>query len=317
MNKKRYLVIVGIVVAAVALTILFYTMLTNHRPAITSLAADPERGFPSGSCQIVCNATAPDGDKLSYGWSACGGEIAGEGANVTWTAPDSLGSYNITVIVMDSRGRAVTDHLTIDVRGDRPPAINDLVASADWTTPSGNLEVTCNATDPEGDALSYQWTASAGSVSGAGAIVTWAAPEETGVYYITVVVKDVFGLRDTRFVPLSVDRSAPPTIENLTVTAQEPKYLKRIGTKYIAGRTKKYDIACNVSDTSGGVSYNWSCESGVISQISEDGSTITWTAPDETLDSTSIIVIVSDDAGNRVARGICLHVAACTSCTFG
>ena len=108
MNKKRYLVIVGIVVAAVALSILFYTMLANHRPVITSLEAEPERVLPRGSCQIVCNATDPDGDELIYGWSAGGGGITGEGATVTWTAPGSVGSYNVTVIVIDSRGGEVT-----------------------------------------------------------------------------------------------------------------------------------------------------------------------------------------------------------------
>jgi len=318
MNKKKYLVIVGIVAAAVALTILFYTMLTNHHPVIASLAAEPDTIFNLDSCGIVCNATDADGDELTYTWSASEGELGGRGAVVNWTPPQySVGSYNITVTVTDSRGNAVTDYVTVAVKANYPPTVNGLVASADWTAPSGNLEVACNATDPDGDALSYQWTATGGSVSGTGATVTWTAPEETGVYNITVVAKDVYGYHDTRVIPVSVDLVAPPTIENLTVIAEEPKYLKIIGGKYIVGRTKTYYIACNISDTSGAVSYSWSCEDGVISQISEDGSTITWTAPDQTIISSPIMVIVSDAAGNRVARGICIHVASCTSCTFG
>jgi hypothetical protein len=115
MNKKRYLIIVGIVVAAVLISILFYTMLANHRPVITSLEAEPERVLPSGSCQIVCNATDRDGDELSYGWSADGGGITGEGATVTWTAPNSEGSYNVTVTVTDGRGGEVMNQVTITV----------------------------------------------------------------------------------------------------------------------------------------------------------------------------------------------------------
>ena len=114
-KKKRYLLIMGIVAAAVLLSILFYTMLANHRPAITSLAAEPERVLPSGSCQIVCTASDRDDDELSYGWSADGGGITGEGATVTWTAPNSEGSYNVTVTVTDGRGSEVMNQVTITV----------------------------------------------------------------------------------------------------------------------------------------------------------------------------------------------------------
>jgi len=115
MNKKRYLVIVGIIAAVVLLSTLFYTMLANHRPAITSLAAELERVLPSGSCQIVCTASDRDGDELSYEWSASGGGINGEGATVTWTAPNSEGSYNVTATVTDGRGGEVMNQVTITV----------------------------------------------------------------------------------------------------------------------------------------------------------------------------------------------------------
>jgi hypothetical protein len=222
MNKKKYLLIIGIVAAAVAISILSYSMLVSHGPTIASLEA-PETVIPSGSCQVVCNATEPDGDELRYGWSTTGGAIAGEGATITWTAPQSVGSYNVTVIVIDGRGGEVTDYVTITVK-------------------------------------------------------------------------------------------APPTIEKLTVTAKEPTYLVTTSSGYTVARAKQYDIACNVSDTSGGVFYHWFCESGVISG---EGSTITWTAPDESLTSTMVTVIVSDVAGNMVPKSIVFRVASCTSCTFG
>jgi hypothetical protein len=314
MSKKGYLVIVGIVVAAVALSILFYTMLGNHRPAITSLKVEPERVLPLGSCQIVCNATDRDGDELSYGWSANGGAITGEGATVTWTAPGSAGSYNVTVIVLDSCGGGVMKKVTIEVRTNRPPTINSLVANANWTTPLGSIQVTCDATDPDGDELSYVWTTTGGNISGTGAVVNWTAPQEVGICNVTVVVRDGHGREDTRFISLSVATSPPPTIQNLTVIAKEPKYLKTTSSGYTVGRTKQYDIACNVSDPSGVVSYNWSCEKGVISG---EGSMITWTAPDESLDKTTVTVIVSDAVGDMVSRSIVFKVASCNACTFG
>jgi len=314
MNKKRWLVIVVIVAAALLLSILFDTMLANHRPAITSLEA-PERVLPSGNCQIVCNTSDRDGDELSYNWSASGGEISGEGATVTWTAPQSEGSYNVQVWVTDGRGIEVMKQVTIEVRANWPPQINSLVADATWTLPSGSLQVTCNASDPDGDELSYEWIATAGNISGTGAVVNWTAPREVGIYDITVVVKDGYGGEDIKWIKLSVATGTPPIIENLIVTAKEPKYLKEGTTRnydYKVGRTKEYDIECIVSDTSIGLSYEWSCEDG---EISRGGSMITWTAPD-TPGYFTVTVIVSDVTDNRVSKSIVFYVVSCTSCNF-
>ncbi len=316
MNKKRWLVIIVIVVAAVLLSILFDTMLANHRPAITSLEAEPERVIPSGSCQIVCTASDRDGDELSYNWSASGGEINGEGATVTWTAPDSAGSYNVTVTVTDGRGGEVMSQVIITVRANKPPTITSLVADAVWTTPSGSLQVTCTASDPDGDELSYEWSTTGGNISDTGAVVNWTAPKEAGIYHVTVVVIDGHGEEDTRSVYLSAATGTPPTIEDLIVTA-EHKYLKENTTgdyDYKVGKTKEYYIECVVSDTSVGVSYDWLCDDG---EISGDGSMITWTAPDTSDIDVTVTVIVSDGADNMVSKSVVLRVVRCSSCTFG
>jgi len=315
--NKRWLVTIVIVAAAVILAIILNTMLANHRPAIIGLDAHPEKIVPLGSCQIVCTASDADNDELSYNWSASGGEINGEGDTVAWIAPDSAGSYNVTVKVTDSRGGEVRDYVIIEVRANEPPTIISLVADADWTLPSGNIQVTCTASDPDGDELSYEWTADGGDISGTGTVVNWTAPQEIGVCNITVVVKDGYGQEDTKSVILSTSTGTPPTIEDLIVTA-EHRYLKENGTgyDYKVGKEQDYDIKCTVSDPSVGVSYNWSCEDGEISSISEDGSTITWTAPDKTSVEIAVTVIVSDVADNSVSKSTVLYVVPCSTCTF-
>jgi predicted secreted protein len=317
MSKRRYLVIVGIVVVVVGVSILSYTMLANHLPVITSLAAEPEGVPPLGGCQIVCNATASHGGKLSYNWSASGGAITGEGATVDWTAPNSAGSYNVTVTVTDSHGVAVTDYVTIPVRANTPPIITGLAASAAWTSPSGSLQMACNASDPDGDNLSYEWTVAGGKVSGAGEAVNWIAPKAVGAYNVTVVVKDGHGGKDTRTIVLCVDRSTPPTIENIVVTPKGHIYLRKgtaAGSDYDVWINKEYDIECVASNTSGELSYDWSCTAG---GISGEGSTITWTAPNQTSVTTTVAVIVFDDAGNSIARNIVFHVPSCTCGSWG
>jgi len=312
MNKKRWLVIIVIVAAAIVLAILFDAMLANHRPAITGLEAEPERVIPSGSCQIACNASDRDGDELSYNWSASGGEINGEGATITWTAPHPAGSYNVAVTVTDGRGGEDVDYVIITVRANRSPTITSLTANAAWILPSGSLNVTCDASDPDGDELSYEWTASGGDISGTGPEVIWTAPEEVGIYYVTVVAEDGHGSSDTRTLSTSVATGQPPNIEALLVTA-EHCYLKTYSWGYKVGKEQKYNIECIVSDTSGELSYNWSCDGG---DISGEGSMITWIAPNTVVEVT-VTVTVSDIAHNMVSKNISLNVVSCSKCTFG
>ena len=312
MNKKRFLVIIVIVAAAVLLTILFDTMLANHPPAITSLEA-PERVIPFGSCQIICIATDRDGDELSYNWSINGGEINGAGATVNWTAPLSSGSYNVTVIVTDGRGGMVIDYVTVTVRANNPPTITSLVADVNWTLPSGSIQVTCTASDPDGDELSYEWSTTGGDISGIGAVVNWTAPEEVGIYDITVVVNDGQASNDTGSVTIIAATGTLPIIENLNVTAKEPKYLKETSDGYKVGKGKEYYIECISSNTSGELAYEWLCDGG---EISGEGSLITWTAPDTSGDVT-VKVIVFDVAGNMDSESIVFDVVSCSSCTFG
>jgi len=316
MNKKRLSIIIGIVVVVVVLVVVFDTLLANHLPAIASLTA-PERVVPSESCEIVCNATDSDGGELSYNWSASAGELNGEGATVTWIAPDSVGSYNITVTVTDGRGgdliAHVTDYVIIEVRRNQGPRIESVVADADWSRPSDALQVTCSASDPDDDELDYNWTATDGHIAGTGAVVNWTAPEQAGRYDITVVTTDGHDRSDTRKLYTSVVTGEPPDIEPLHVTA-EHCYLKAYSWGYKVGKEQKYDIECIVSDTSAAVSYDWLCEDGTISG---EGSMIAWTAPNENLYRTTVTVVVSDTAGDMVCKSVLLEVVNCSPCTFG
>jgi hypothetical protein len=310
--KKNRLVIISAVIV-VAAVLFLASSCNSQRPVITSLEAEAEWAVPLGSLQVTCNASDREGDELSYSWSTSGGEINGEGAMVTWTAPDSAGSYDVTVTVTDGRGGEATKQVTITVRANEPPYINSLVADADWTIPSGSLQVTCNATDPDGDELSYEWSASGGSITGADAAVNWVAPEEIGIYDITVVVDDGRGGNATRTIGLRASNGTPPVIEGLNVTAKEPKYLKETTTGYKVGKTKEYYIECIASNASGELVYEWSCDGG---EISGEGSLITWTAPNTEGDVT-VTVVVTDVADNIVSKSIIFNVVPCSACIFG
>jgi len=318
MNKKRCLVIIVIVTASVLLLTPSCEMgnlppfgTVNYQPIIHSLEAEAYWIAPSGSIQVTCSASDHDGDKLSYEWTTTGGNITGTGPEVIWTAPEEVGMYDITVVVIDSHNSEDAESVTITVGDNRPPTITSLVADADWTTPLGTIQVTCTASDPDSDELSYEWSTTGGDISGTGTAVNWISPEEVGIYDITVVVNDGQGGNDTGSVTLIAATGTLPIIENLIVTAKEPKYLKETSTGYKVGKTKEYYIECVVSDTSGLV-YEWSCTGG---EVSGGDSMITWIAPDTSGDVT-VTIIVFDVTGNMDNESIVFEVVSCTSCTF-
>jgi hypothetical protein len=194
----------------------------------------------------------------------------------------------------------------------RQPAITSLAAEAPgWTAPLGSLEVTCNASDLDGDALSYTWVAEAGEISGTGPDAVWIAPEEVGMYDIVVVVDDGRGGETAASVPLISSNGPPPVIDDIVVSANHT-YLKETATGYKVAREYDYRFECLASATSGELVYEWSCTDG---EISGQGSVITWTAPN-LAGTDTMTVKVFDGLGNWVKKTVSLEVVPCAECAF-
>ena len=86
----------------------------NQPPVIDRLFSEYRQVKRSTATPVECSARDPDGDELGYSWSAAGGTITGEGAAVSWAAPEKSGTYTITVTVADGRGGQATE--TIDIK---------------------------------------------------------------------------------------------------------------------------------------------------------------------------------------------------------
>lgn len=195
----------------------------------------------------------------------------------------------------------------------RLPTITNLEAEAEWIAPSADVQLTCTASDPDGNGLTYAWIATGGDISGTGSVAVWTAPGEVGIYDITVVVDDGHNGEDTAFLTLIASNGPPPSIDNMTVTAKEPKYLKTTSTGYKVGKTKEYYIECVASAANGELVYEWSCNGG---EISGAGSVINWTAPD-TSGYVTVTAKVFDGAGNWVRKNVVFEVVDCSPCEFG
>jgi Tol biopolymer transport system component len=85
------------------------------KPTITASATTIKSG---GTVNLTASSTDPDGDTLTYTWSADGGSFSSTtGDTTTWTAPSVLGdqSYTISVEVSDGKGGKNNNSVAISV----------------------------------------------------------------------------------------------------------------------------------------------------------------------------------------------------------
>jgi len=74
--------------------------------------------------------------------------------------------------------------------GNQSPIITSLTAEPGKVDPGGTSTITCTATDPDGDNLSYTWSVTDGTFSGTEKIILWKAPNADGEFVISVTVYD-------------------------------------------------------------------------------------------------------------------------------
>ena len=92
-----------------------------NRPPTVSISCDPCEVETGEEVRLRANASDPDGDPLTYRWSAPTGDFQDSADRVTtrWTAPDQSGSVPINVIVTDGQGGSASD--TESIRVTTPP----------------------------------------------------------------------------------------------------------------------------------------------------------------------------------------------------
>jgi hypothetical protein len=91
----------------------------NTAPVVDSISANSTQAAAGEIVGIDVVASDADGDPLTYIYEATAGIITGTGASVDWTAPETEGTYTITVKVndgiMDSNTKSVDIIVSFDV----------------------------------------------------------------------------------------------------------------------------------------------------------------------------------------------------------
>ena len=88
----------------------------NRNPTVGPITANPPVVEPGQTTNLSATATDPDGDPLTFRWTAPAGTFSNPNAlNTVWTAPNTPGNQTLTLTVTDPRGGSATSTITIPV----------------------------------------------------------------------------------------------------------------------------------------------------------------------------------------------------------
>ncbi len=177
----------------------------NRPPRVRALVALDSTLARNETTTLHCTPDDAETASPSVAWSVTGGTLVQNGRTATFSAPE-VGAYGVTCAVTDGGGRTASSTLTLAVVANQAPTGAVATATPDVLDPGATATLTCAASDPDGDALSYTWGVTAGSVSGTGASVTFTAPDAPGVVTATCTASDPTGASTTAVVPVVVGR---------------------------------------------------------------------------------------------------------------
>lgn len=166
----------------------------NYPPRIKSLAIDDTVALINTITPVFCTAEDRESTELTYQWFVNGDTLEGN-ETLNWPVPVDTGYYEIRCVVSDEG--SLNDEKTITVKVvekiNFPPVIEEIIAQPRSMLLGETSQVTCIASDANGDELTYFWHSVGGSFTGSGNTVNWQAPDEQGAFYIHCIVTDVDG----------------------------------------------------------------------------------------------------------------------------
>lgn len=187
-----------------------------NRPPVIQQITGASDLLAATTADITCVATDPDGDKLTYAWTADNGTLQGSGPTISWTSPETMGKYNISVTAADGRGGEVTQVYAVrvimnadgSITADAPAVLKMSLPSKDTVIAAKRVRIwtsspiECIVEGEDAGNLKYSWTSANGKLQagkglslegGTARKVNWIAPGAGGDYIVYVTVTDGSG----------------------------------------------------------------------------------------------------------------------------
>ena len=186
----------------------------NH-PPVAACSADKPSVY-QGSNDVIgihVNATDADNDPLTYAYTATGGTVEGTGPDGRWNSSGlAIGSYTVNAKVDDGRGGTATCSADVQVtkRPNRPPVIS-CAPERNPILAGERVAINSTASDPDGDPITYSYSASGGQISGTGASAQFDSTGlSAGSYTVTCTADDGQGGSTSATTNVDVQKPAPP-----------------------------------------------------------------------------------------------------------
>ncbi|KFE64850.1 Kelch repeat-containing protein [Hyalangium minutum] len=266
----------------------------NAVPIIDSLVAAAGTVAPGGFLSLEATAHDADpGDTLSYAWSStAGGFYAPASPSTTWWAPTESGPVMLTLTVADAHGAVATLSFTIQVQSaggaaavqitfNSTPVVSLITASPSRVDVGETTRVVATASDGDGDALGYQWTAAcAGTWSGASSATAQFTPSSRssqstcGDCPLTVTVTDAHGGQTTGTLRICV---GPPLAVHLP-----PRIVSTYQSSQTVPTSGPVTLRVAASDPqSSALTFTWAASAGALGTPSSEPvrSEVQWTPP--------------------------------------
>ncbi len=209
------------------------------------------------------------------------------------------------------------------------PVITSVRADSFETEPGATVTIRCAATDLAGGDLTFAWRTSHGLLeNGDQSTVQWTAPEQLGLYTVTVVVSDEQGNQSEKSVNLRVGSPEP----DLVAGEEGPFWIEEItaerdpsGRSAISPLAMGQDwrtaeravfigspirITCVMGGDDGNLTYEWSAD---IGQLNGSGDSIIWEAPTHACKA-RVTVVIRNGSGATETMTLNFRVSTCAPC---
>lgn len=221
----------------------------NRDPVITS--TPPTSGAEGSLYSYDVDATDPDGDTPTYSLAVSPGGMTIDSASglISWTPGYAqAGDHGVTVNVTDGLGGSAIQSWTISVANTNRAPVWSPVPSDQAIDEDGSLNYDVDATDPDGDPITYSVNDSEFSIDGSG-LLTWTpAPDWYGTRDIRLTASDG-SLSVTADITITVNSINDAPVAVITSPADS--------SAFVEGTLVDFD-ASGSSDVDDGIaSYDW------------------------------------------------------------
>jgi Big-like domain-containing protein len=280
----------------------------NEAPQISSIVLSSNTVTPGGTLYLSASAYDPNGDALSFSWTAAAGSFSTPTSEWTsWTAPSTEGTHRLRLEVTDARGTSTSVSFDVYVLSDGVSGSVDVTVGFNtWPeiramqgTPAvlglGTVtRLSATVVDADGDTLTHAWfTDCNGTFDDAGAAspsFTLTVMPPSGRCFFQLTVWDPNG--GVHSGTLALQAGSTPRVNVM------PRIDSTWQSLSSARGGELVTLSLNAHDPDGAfVSFSWSSSAGEVQTTTwtSTSSQATWLAP-SCLDSPAYIYAAVTDA---------------------